>query len=229
VNYRKSPNSRRDDSYSIIIINSVGLYATSIANSTPSCAAISIWRISVLVSIIKKGTSRLDMNNFRGINILQYFRQAFAACCIPELRRVASRVISPLQQGFLKGRKMWVAYMALYALIENGRCSGRTVFVTFIDVKKAFPSVCREILWRELFNMGVDPGVLRTLVAHYDNTQAPLVTISVMTGQVPPRRHPLRRSTWTERDQPGTFKPSSNQMPAVGAGPLGRSVMNLGR
>jgi len=125
-----------------------------------SCATVSIWRLSVLVSIIKKGGSRIDMNNFRGIHVLQFFRQWFAACCLPELSRVASIVVSPLQQGFMKGRKMWVAYLALYALIESGRCSERTVFVTFIDVKKAFPSVCREILWRELFDLGVDPRVL---------------------------------------------------------------------
>jgi len=133
---------------------------------------ISVWRVSVLVAIIKRGISKVDMNNFRGIHVLQFLRQWFAACTMPELLRVACAKVSQLQQGFIKGRKMWVAFMSLYAIIEAGRCEGRTVFVTFLDVRKAFPSVCREILWKELHALGVNPGVIRTLIALYEDTEA---------------------------------------------------------
>ncbi len=134
--------------------------------------SIPAWAISVLVSIKKKGTSLLDMDNFRGIHVLSFFRQWYAACCIPELLRVARLRVSQLQQGFIKGRKMCAAYLALYALIEAGRLQDRQIFVVFIDVRKAFPSVCREILWRSMSQLGVDPAVLRALILLYDSSAA---------------------------------------------------------
>jgi hypothetical protein len=133
---------------------------------------VSSWGMSMLVSVKKKAQSLWDLDNFRGIHVLSYFRQWYAACCIPELLRVASCKVSDLQQGFVKGRRMIVAFMALYALIEARRTRKRPLLVTFIDVKKAFPTVCREVLWQRLDMLGVDAAVIRSLILLYDGTTA---------------------------------------------------------
>jgi hypothetical protein len=153
---------------------------------------VSSWAMSMLVSVKKKAQSLWDLDNFRGIHVLSFFRQWYAACCMPELLRVASCKVSELQQGFVKGRRMFVAFMALYTLIESRRIRNRPLLVTFIDVKKAFPTVCREILWQQLARLGVDDAVIRSLILLYDDTTAtirasdgfgtPFLTSSGTTG-----------------------------------------------
>ena len=52
------------------------------------------------------------------------------------------------------------------------RCLGRPLFVAFVDVRRAFPSVRRELLWHKLHKLGASEALIRALMALYDDTCA---------------------------------------------------------
>ena len=102
-------------------------------------SALTDWQLSSLVSVKKKGRSRTDMHNYRGIHILPFLRQWFVMCCTPELKRVIANKVPSLQQGFIKGRRMSTAYLTLYALIEKAYYGDNLCFARSLMFKKRFP------------------------------------------------------------------------------------------
>ena len=126
----------------------------------------------MVTSLKKKGTSLTDLNNFRGIHILPLFRQLYAYCLLPELEALAQRVIPEGQQGFVPGRRIYATYLALNSMIEAARLRGEALFVGFVDVRKAFPTVRRELLWRRLSQAGADDSLVRALRDLYEGACA---------------------------------------------------------
>ena len=107
-----------------------------------SCRILQSWNTSIVVSVKKKGLSRTDMDNFRGIHLLSCLRQWFVACLLPDLENFANEQSSTnqvngikqprvgfAQQGFLKGRKIYSAVLSVYALIESSRLSDKTLVI----------------------------------------------------------------------------------------------------
>ena len=78
--------------------------------------SISDWCLSIVVSIKKKGNSLVNMDNFRGIHLLNSFRQWYAMCLNPKLESLCAQLVPEEQQGFLKGRRIYASVLALYAL-----------------------------------------------------------------------------------------------------------------
>ena len=92
---------------------------------------------------------------------------------LPKLEEVVARVTPIEQQGFLRGGRIYASYMALYALIERARVQGQRLHVAFVDVRKAFPSVRRDLLWRKLkVELGAPDELVAALIALYTDACA---------------------------------------------------------
>ena len=68
-----------------------------------------------------------------------------------------------------------VEYMllfCLYAMVEAARLQKRKSYVTVVDVKKAFPSARRELLWQVFSQHGVSDELVRAAWALYHDAQA---------------------------------------------------------
>ena len=89
-----------------------------------------------------------------------------------KLEELCARVLPIEQQGFLRGRRVYAAHMSLYALIEQARLKGERLFVAFVDVKKAFPSVRRDILFMRLSALGASDALVRAVWALYEGACA---------------------------------------------------------
>jgi len=126
------------------------------------------WALAVVASIKKKGHDNADMNNVRGVHILAFMRQWYASCLLEELETLCAKVVPPEQQGFVKGGRIYASYLALYALIEQARISDERLFVAFVDVKKAFPTVNRNLLFHKLSKLGAPDYLIRALWALYE-------------------------------------------------------------
>ena len=105
-----------------------------------ACCTLQCWRISIVVSVKKKGLSLTGMDNFREIHLLSCLRQWFVAYLLVDLENVANEpccrvygINQPLvgfaQQGSLKGRKMYSAILSIYALIESSWRRDKTLFI----------------------------------------------------------------------------------------------------
>ena len=134
---------------------------------------VEYWTLAVIVSIRKKDPSLTNMDNFRGVHLLSFCRQWYAMCLLPKLEELVARVTPIEQQGFLRGGRIYASYMALYALIERARVQGQRLYVAFVDVRKAFPSVRRDLLWRKLkVELGASDELVAALIALYTDACA---------------------------------------------------------
>jgi len=94
-------------------------------------------------------------------------------CILPKLEELVARVTPIEQQGFLRGGRIYASYMALYALIERARVHRQRLYVAFVDVRKAFPSVRRDLLWRKLkLELGASDELVSALIALYTDACA---------------------------------------------------------
>ena len=73
-------------------------------------------------------------------------RQLYSLCLLTEIEELYSRIIPENQQGFIKGGRIYASLLSLYALVEKARLQKRKLYVTYVDVKKAFQSAKRELL-----------------------------------------------------------------------------------
>ena len=64
-------------------------------------------------------------------------------------------IISENQFGFMSGRSTTDAIHLLHQLIERFRERKRNLHMVFIDLKKAYDKVPREVLWCTLMKKGV--------------------------------------------------------------------------
>ena len=134
--------------------------------------AMPAWSIAVIISIKKKDPSVTDMNNFRGIHLLSFFRQWYAMCLMPGLEALVEQKVPIEQQGFAKGRRIYGSFLALYAMIEQSRVKGHRLYVAFVDVRKAFPSVRRDLLFQKLSELGASDQLTRAVIELYSDACA---------------------------------------------------------
>ena len=106
------------------------------------------------------------------------FCQFFVQYFLPELVNICnsprgtSTWVPIWQQGFVPGRRIYAAYLSLYSLIEKSRLSNYRLSVCFVDVKRAFPSVRREILLKKYAEDGMNDSLIRVIWAIYKGATA---------------------------------------------------------
>ncbi len=75
------------------------------------------------------------------------------------------------QNGFRKDRSCQDHISSLYYILENRKLSKLDTYCCFVDFKKAFDSIPRELqlLWQKLAKYGINGQILRCLQAAYTN------------------------------------------------------------
>ena len=112
------------------------------------------WRDAEMVPLPKKGDLS-SCDNWRGISLLSVCGKAFARILSRRLRLVAQRVLPESQCGFRPGRGTNDMVFTASQLAERAKEFGITLFLVFVDLRKAYDSVPREALWRVLLQFGV--------------------------------------------------------------------------
>ena len=78
--------------------------------------------------------------------------------------------------GFREGRATISQILALRRIIEEVKKNNLTAGLCFIDFKKAFDSINREVMMTILKAYGVAPNLLRAIGTMYEGTRARVVT-----------------------------------------------------
>ena len=89
---------------------------------------------------------------------------------LPELDELSRRVVPDCQLEFIHGGFIGASYLALHALVEQARVQRKRLYTAFVDVRRAFPSVYRALLFRKLDTQGASDSLLRALVSLYKET-----------------------------------------------------------
>jgi len=120
------------------------------------------WLVSILAAVPKAKGPYTDPENFRIISLECCLLKMMTLLLDRRIRDFAERngSIPPTQNGFRPGYRTENNPFILRTAIEVAQAQGKTLFVAFVDLRNAFPSVNRDILWLKMWNMGIHGPVL---------------------------------------------------------------------
>jgi hypothetical protein len=117
------------------------------------------WKESVIVPIYTK-LDETDCNNYRGISLLSTAFKILSNILLARLTPNVNEVISDYQCGIRRNRCTTVQIFYIRQIPEKKWEYNGTVHQLFIDFKKAYDSVKREVL----YNFPLGFGMLKKLV-----------------------------------------------------------------
>lgn len=130
------------------------------------------WTINFLKPIFKKGETD-DTGNYRGLAVGSAFAKLFSHILLKRLTRYIEekKLLSPNQIGFLKGKSTADHIFLIQTLIEKvvkkGKCK---LYVAYIDFKKAYDTVNRDLLLQRLKHLGINGIFLKNIESMYEKT-----------------------------------------------------------
>ena len=137
---------------------------------TQSLIYPSRWGLGLIRALLKPGKPANFASSLRGIRLLN----SWAAWFGQVIDRRARSQWQPTEEqfGFQAGLGCLEAVIVLIALIHSRTCQNRRLFVLWIDLRTAFPSLNRAILIRRMFQCGLSLGLCRMVLAMLDSTRS---------------------------------------------------------
>ena len=151
-------------------------------------AVVRDWKDATIIPIPKKGNLQV-CDNWRGISLLDVVGKLFARVIQERLQVIAEEILPESQCGFRKARGCVDMIFVSRQLVEKTIEHDDTLFVLFVDLKKAYDSIPRQALWSVLKKVGVPPKMLNIIQSFHEGMQAEVSvkdmttdTIEVMNG-----------------------------------------------
>lgn len=136
------------------------------------CELPSLWQLSSLVAIPKKGNLALP-SNYRGIALLSSSLKLFNRIIYQRLQPHLEPFLLGTQNGFRGGRSCAEHILTLRRLIEE--CETRSklgAVLIFVDFAKAFDSIDRDVLFDILTAYGVPRKLIDVIKAIYSYSRS---------------------------------------------------------
>ena len=112
------------------------------------------WKESIIVPIHKKG-DKTDCNNYRGTSLLPTAYKILSNILLSRLTPYAKEIIGDNQRGFQRNRSTVDHIFCIRQILEKKWEYNEEVHHLFIDFKKAYDSVRREVLYKILIEFGI--------------------------------------------------------------------------
>ena len=120
----------------------------------------------------QKGNKRV-CDNHRGISLLSVAGKILARVILNRLNKHLSELVLPETQcGFRSGRGTIDMVFSLRQLQEKAKEQKKDMFIVFVDLTKAFDSVCRSALWEVLRKLGVPEKMLNIIISFHEGMKA---------------------------------------------------------
>ena len=116
------------------------------------------WKEGLMTLLYKKG-SKQDLKNYRPITLLCTMMKLYERVLLRRLTQWLheQNVITPYQSGFQKGVSTLDQAALLFSILHTRKKQGKTTYLAFLDIQKAFPSVSQDMLWVDLLRSGLSP------------------------------------------------------------------------
>jgi hypothetical protein len=128
------------------------------------------WREAMLFVLYKGSGDPCDANNYRAIALTSVFGKLFERILLQRLLKwfKSSRLWSLPQFGFRKASSCAHAIFLLRTMtLDILSCKKGPVFVAFVDLRKAFPSVGRDALFRRMTDLGIPYPLVMAVRSFY--------------------------------------------------------------
>ena len=106
-------------------------------------------------SMIHKEGPTDNYGNFRPITVMDTFYRLMADVTQGRMIAFYPEMFTKQQSGFLKGRSIYLNILYLKCTFDIARTCGRTIYVLFIDLRKAFDKCDRQTIYLVLQAMGM--------------------------------------------------------------------------
>jgi hypothetical protein len=120
------------------------------------------WKESIIVPIHKKG-DKTDCNSYHGISLLSTSYKILSNVLLSVLVPYIDKIIGDHQCGFRRKRSTTDQIFCIRQILEKKWEYNETVYQLFIDFKKAYDSVRREVLYNILIEFGVPRKLVRLI------------------------------------------------------------------
>jgi len=112
------------------------------------------WKESIIIPINKKG-DKTDCNNYRGMSLLPTTYKILSNILLSRLILYAKEIIGDHQCGFRRNRSTTDQIFCIHQILEKKWEYNEPVNQLFIDFRKAYNSVRKEVLYKTLINFGI--------------------------------------------------------------------------
>lgn len=136
------------------------------------------WNTSIIYPIYKRGDPK-DCNNYRGISLLCTALKVYESIIEKKVRNIVEIQLADEQSGFRPAHSVHDHIFTIQQVIEKTLVNGETVYLGFIDMKKAFDMVNRERIWNSLENKGVNMDIIETIKSLYRTTNNQIRTCNL--------------------------------------------------
>ena len=124
--------------------------------------------------IFNKKGSREDVNNYRGVTLLSCFSKLFTTLLNNRVTKFCdeNNIISDAQFGFKKGVSTTDAIFVLMNIITKYLSDNKRLYCIFVDLKKCFDSINRNIMWYKMNKLGIKGKLLRIVRDMYNKVKS---------------------------------------------------------
>jgi len=124
------------------------------------------WKCGLLIKIPKKGDTA-NCDNWRGITLLSIPSKVFTRILLNRIKEHVNYRVRREQAGFRPNRSCIDQINTLRIMIEQCIEWSSQLYAVFIDFEKAFDSVNREAMWKEVKNYGVPKQLIDLIKETY--------------------------------------------------------------
>ena len=129
------------------------------------------WQDAVVVPIPKKGDLK-QCDHWRGISLLDVVGKVLGRIVQRRLQVIAKQILPESQSGFRKGRGCADMIFVARQLVEKAREHGKSLYVLFVNLSKAYGSVPRQAIWKVLEKYGVPDKMLNVVKSFHEGMHA---------------------------------------------------------
>jgi sorting nexin-29 len=142
------------------------------------------WKESIIVPIHKKG-DRTDCNNYRGISLLSTAYKTLSNILLATLTPYVNGIVADNQCGFHRNRSTNDQIFYNRQILKKKREYNGTVHQLFIDFKKAYDSVKREVLYNILLEFGIPKKLVRLIIMCLNETYSKVRIGKLLSDKFP--------------------------------------------
>jgi len=131
------------------------------------------WKVGNVVMLHKKGASS-SFDNYRPITLLPCMSKIFERLLLSRISNLFERhnCLSDYQNGFRPERDTVQHVLLLHEVIAHAREKRQTLYCASIDVRKAYDTVWRDLLWDKLRSFGLPEHLVVLIKSMYTDASS---------------------------------------------------------
>jgi hypothetical protein len=126
----------------------------------------------LIVPLYKGKGDRKAADNYRGISLLSIPGKVYTQILMQRVYQQVDGQLHECQSAFRRGRGLGDAVFTLRMVMSRCKEFSQPMHMAFVDLRKAYDSVDRGMLWLALRKFGVHPKLLELLIDLHVGTQA---------------------------------------------------------